>query len=831
MMRLTLRTLLAYLDGLLERDDAQDISKKIEQSEFATKLFHRIRDVMRRIRLSAPSLTERGQGLDANTVAEYLDNILPADRVPDFEKVCLESDVHLAEVASSHQILTLVLGEPMEIDPASRQRMYQIPQVLAQAEEEHVAAAAATGAISGGDGPAAQDAFVHKSRPKPMVPEYLREPSRRRRLLPVAAMLLVAGGLAGILLLSLGQFEQGTPLGDGVQWLRTKIELASGSARVDTPADEPAEKAMTPKSNPEKTGAAPDETEKAEVPPVEGKPATAPDAEKTKGPAVVTPVVKEKAEPATLPLPAPDAKPAEPIVKTPEQVAKLDVPPTAKPGAKLPAEPEIKLPAPTPAVPEAKPVPAVEGKPNPPAEDLTPVARFMSDAQELLLKLNSATSTWHRVAVEELLVSRQPLVALPTYRPRLVIMNVPVGVEMLSGTRIELLAPAAQSPPGIEVAFGRVVIKPLAQAGARIRLAGGSHSGAITLATLESTAALEVTRVHQPATDPETEPSRVVAVLYVAQGDVVWEEEGAKKQPVRLTGPTQLVLGLSASDLLPGIETKELPKWIAGETISPLDRGASIWLTQAIQANRPASLVLMELTDHRRMEVRWLAARSLGYLDKFEPIVAALNDATFKREWPVYFDLLRQAVARGPATARAVRQAMEKQFAQEGPALYRMLWGYTNKDLESGVDAQLVKCLDHETLAFRVLAFSNLRDITGKGHYYQPELATPARQQFVQRWRQSQEAGEIRSNAAGKEKPGRTQEAVALPPAATPPSVSAKPSVEDKPAAESDRVPPPPPRPGGEKVSVPEPSVDAPEEYAPTPRVEPRRAVVPEPAP
>src|SRR5262245_15575415 len=99
-MRLTLRTLLAYLDDLLDAGDGEQISAKIKESDFASNLVVRIRDSMRRLRLGVPSLKGRGMGVDPNTVAEYLDNTMPAERVPEFERVCLESDMHLAEVAS-----------------------------------------------------------------------------------------------------------------------------------------------------------------------------------------------------------------------------------------------------------------------------------------------------------------------------------------------------------------------------------------------------------------------------------------------------------------------------------------------------------------------------------------------------------------------------------------------------------------------------------------------------------------------------------------------------------------------------------------------------------
>src|SRR5215471_2806595 len=125
-MRLTLRTMLAYMDDVLDPADADELRHKIEESDFASGLVDRIRGAMTKLRMDAPKLDGKGMGNDANTIAEYLDSALEQDRVAEFERVCLESDKHLCEVAACHQILTLVLGKAADVPPELRQRIYAL---------------------------------------------------------------------------------------------------------------------------------------------------------------------------------------------------------------------------------------------------------------------------------------------------------------------------------------------------------------------------------------------------------------------------------------------------------------------------------------------------------------------------------------------------------------------------------------------------------------------------------------------------------------------------------------------------------------------------------
>ena len=234
-MRLTLRTLLAYMDDILDPADHEDLGKKIEASEFAAELIHRSRDTVRRLRLGAPEVfagedddvLNPDPASDANTVAEYLDNTLPPEHVAEFERVCLDSgttaDMHLAEVTSCHHVLTMVLGEPAEIDPQVRKRMYELPQHVQDGvqggeklriESAHPPVVAAQPAAVAPQEMAPARVAAAVTQPAPAaptvaLPDYLRVAADRRRSgrrWATLAVVTILGSLTAYLIL--GAFEE-----------------------------------------------------------------------------------------------------------------------------------------------------------------------------------------------------------------------------------------------------------------------------------------------------------------------------------------------------------------------------------------------------------------------------------------------------------------------------------------------------------------------------------------------------------------------------------------------------------------------------------------------
>jgi hypothetical protein len=127
MPRLTLRTLLAYIDDTLEPDQARALGRKVAESVEAKQLIERIKKVTRRRGLHIPTPDGSPDDVsDPNTVAEYLSDTLGSEQTKELESTALSSDVHLAEIAACHQILTLLLTEPVRVPPSAHQRMYKL---------------------------------------------------------------------------------------------------------------------------------------------------------------------------------------------------------------------------------------------------------------------------------------------------------------------------------------------------------------------------------------------------------------------------------------------------------------------------------------------------------------------------------------------------------------------------------------------------------------------------------------------------------------------------------------------------------------------------------
>jgi len=161
-MRLTLRTLLAWLDDTLPPSQVREIGIQVKESPLARELAERIGRVTRQRRLTVPG-SSGPEGTDPNLVASYLDNDLDPEQVAEYEKKCLSSDVNLAEVASVHQILSL-LGQRAKVPPEAKARMYQLvrgrearpARLWSSGSRERVQGAAATAVEWAIDPPPAQ---------------------------------------------------------------------------------------------------------------------------------------------------------------------------------------------------------------------------------------------------------------------------------------------------------------------------------------------------------------------------------------------------------------------------------------------------------------------------------------------------------------------------------------------------------------------------------------------------------------------------------------------------------------------------------------------------
>lgn len=709
-MRLTLRTMLAYLDDVLDPDDAAELGSKIEESEFATGLVQRTRSSMTRPHLEAPPVEGEGMGHDPNTVAEYLDNTLPAERMPDFERVCLESDSHLAEAAACHQILTLVLGEPANVPSETRQRVYRIgapSQAPDSPPDEAPPAATADSA-----GARTSDEWVRRkdsapmpaektARKKPEVPDYLKTRSRLR-FWPLAIALLLTLGIVGAVITVMNRSGATSIVASFISGEQEAEPDDSSSGTVTQPEDDPED--IRKDGN---TGTD-DLPEGSEEP---GEPDTG---EQEGNPDEGTPLVGGELPEAPLP----------PVVDVEEPGA--DVPP----GDALPEEDDIRVASNNGGA--VGDVPAEDPEPAPAAT--AELGRYTSDRQ-VLLRYVENDDLWMRLAPRSLLAEGDRWIVLPTYRPQITLAT---GVQLTfdGPAQVRVLPRGADGTPYLAIDYGKAIIVNFGRANARLGLRLGDREGELVFVDADSTCAVEVERIHPAGLDPEATTARIESRLYCTSGSVTWIDS---QQP--LDSDPQVVMAGRVREMIDSSpagmsDYSEMPAWIAGNHLTDIDRMGSTDLEPFLEEERSVGLSLREKSTFRRAEVKSLASRSLCYLDEFDAAIAALGDSSQRAHWSAHIDALRDGLARGPQTAGDLRATLERKRGQNAAALYRMLWGYRQADLEGDDSAArtLVETLKHEDLDMRVAAFENLRRITGVSLLYFPEAPESSRRRALRQW-------------------------------------------------------------------------------------------------
>lgn len=736
-MRLTLRTLLAYMDGVLEPEAQAELEQQIENNPDAKDLIYRTRDTVRRLRLGAPAAdagsdSKDASPLDANTVAEYLDSTASQQSVMDVELNCLRSDMHLAEVGACHQILTMVLGEAAEVDPETRRRMYAIPEVAKLTGASPAAAGAAA--------PATPESAAPSDTRVTEVPDYIREgsPSWVQRWLPAAAALLVLGGVSFL------AFRDGG-------WLRPAEPPALG--KNDSDAD-PAPPQTTP---PPTDAAAEDSGDGPEMP---GGPAA-------------DPIGANVADAGGQPDAVSEGDPNTNVATAQEQTGASTASDTGAgadggettPGEMTPGEGMNGQGEADPAVFEDPGAAAgaaggsgdsAPATPPSQSDEPAPVG-LLSSTRQVLLAYQEGDRSWRRLPIRQTILSGDRLLSLPTYHP-IIALTSGFSIGLLDGTELQIESSTTAEPPTLDLAYGRLII---ANAGAEpldCRLKLGEM---VATLRIESTAnvAVEVDRPFKPGVDPLVAPAPLRALLIAPNGGVEWR---AASGDFAVDGPSAWrVIGqivAAPEPIVPPADggtaadaVLEIAPWIEEKHLSDTDREASDGLEPKLETDRPIWEYLQPQLTARRPEDQALAAECSACVGRFEPFIRALGNEELRRFWPAAIKTLRAAMSRSPESARVLRDTLiREQDDARAADLYEMLVGYTDEQVGATLEAQLsgvlpvlLERLESATLAYRVLAHYNLTQVTSRAKIYMPSGTERSRQIAVGKLRGRLEAGTL----------------------------------------------------------------------------------------
>lgn len=765
-MRLTLRTLLAYLDDVLEPAQAKELGEKIAESSVATSLVNRIREVLRRRRLGAPGSEGTAVGLDENQVAEYLDNTLGPDAVADVERVCLESDLHLAEVAACHQVLTLVLGEPVDIPTTKRERMYALgagatPLELPEEPVPAVVAERPSGPIHPVAGASGQSRAVLQSGVMPRgpvevstladdfrdgaVPDYLRERRTWKDWWPYGALALVGLLWAGLIYVdppitpkqSPGSLaNQAAEQGDGVE-----VPMVAG---VD-PEPDPIEDTPAAPAKPRSTSVPPPPTSPS--PPtspavVSAERPAAPEAPRDSPVKVSLGTDEPAASTETVAVAPPEPKPsARPIPV--DDTDLRDRPPVAS----APTEVAAVTPRPAPPAPAAvKPASPTAVDTTDPLADMPvpPVVKYVStsgiaavyDTRENLWKVLPRHQTLHAGDV----------VAVPEpFEGQFDVGGADERLLVPAGTTLIRLGLNPAASHGWALVRGRYQTTVLAgpRAGTPVAQALQVRDRLWKLEVLAPDTQLVVAmRPREPRDFEEVlENGTFKVALALIRGAV--RVSGDSGKPVTLENPAWLSLtpGLSfgSHDVADSAEQARLdtaPAWLVGDANSGAARNyAKLMEEKFYDRTLPVEQTITGAVEDKRFLVSRLAVDCLAQIQAIELLVDILQRTEHDESRRSAIAALRAWLPETEEHRGELRTHLARRFTPaDADTIYRLLWGYGDKHYrDADTSRQLIEWLRHDNIAVRELAYIYVKEGLRREFDYRPSGNPGQRQSAVTR--------------------------------------------------------------------------------------------------
>jgi hypothetical protein len=692
-MRLTLRTLLAYLDDVLDPSQTREIGDKIRESPRAAALVSRIREAIRKRRLGAPSLDGPGQGLDPNLVAAYLDDSLTPEQVVDIEQVCLDADVQLAEVAACHQILTLLMAENREVPQASLDRYYALGPVpfdeRLQVEGGNGAAPRPVAAAA----PAATDAtadFVAR------LPDYLKPSPWSQRVAPLAGVALIVI-LAAVL-------------------LAMDRDLFRGLARTNPPDVNVAQ-------NPP---AAPGDDVAAAVRPpspprgVNGGTGEAPPSvmTETAAPIATLPAGVDPTPPPDAPEPSTAPASASSITNAPAPASASTTPPSTATTATPPAATSAPQ----------RPVPA----------STTPrVAMNYTSVEGVLLRYEPGDQHWYvhprrsEVHAEEIFASPEPFEAQFDFD------RGGFKVTLLSDAAMEILPSAEAARIGLSVWRGRVVLQPGAKPAAEgldFALRVGMHQWLLRFSGPEAVCGVEVMPRDPAGLEKAWEQDGQHVAIHVGAGTVQVDPEA--NEPQSVAAGQRLVLSNAPWPLAPGSDAPAT--WLdpqRRERGELLKRFAPRF-EKEFDPTVASDLTIPALAKDQNPKLTELAARCLALTDQYAALVQTLAESDHEETRAVAAQGLRTWLGQGPDRGALLKRELAGHYPDdEGQTVYRLLWGLTPDDGKDKITSiQTVELLRSAHVEIRELAFQQLVQLTGRKYDYRPSDGASQRERAIQRW-------------------------------------------------------------------------------------------------